>query len=244
MPDLLTSNDWLEIRSAIKDVTDTFLKKPVIFIQRKQRKLVAFHENRAQDLSQTSYILNTLVVPNSTDGDRSQAKEELKGMLDNSQGYLLFSYVDLKNHTPSLIQSDGKPVFAENKDSFYFDGREVSIIGINTVANTESDFQLVKVHYKNQLSVSDLIPINTSFPAVSGTGTVGQILNTTNGSWIGTQPVAYSYQWKRNGVNISGATASTYTLVLADAGASISCQVTASNSLGSLSVVGNQINVS
>ena len=42
-----------------------------------------------------------------------------------------------------------------------------------------------------------------------------------------------SYQWRRNGAGISGETANTYTKVVADAGQSINCLVTATNAKGS-----------
>ena len=47
--------------------------------------------------------------------------------------------------------------------------------------------------------------------------------------------MSYAYQWKRGGVNISGATANTYTLVTADLGATITATVTATNAAGSAS---------
>jgi hypothetical protein len=47
--------------------------------------------------------------------------------------------------------------------------------------------------------------------------------------------MSYAYQWKRGGVNISGATANTYTLVTADIGAMITATVTATNAAGSAS---------
>jgi hypothetical protein len=47
--------------------------------------------------------------------------------------------------------------------------------------------------------------------------------------------MSYAYQWKRGGVNISGATANTYTLVTADLGAMITATVTATNAAGSAS---------
>lgn len=43
----------------------------------------------------------------------------------------------------------------------------------------------------------------------------------------------YSYQWKRNGANISGATSKTYTVQGADSGAALTCEITASNASGS-----------
>lgn len=67
---------------------------------------------------------------------------------------------------------------------------------------------------------------NTAAPVASGTGTVGQTLSVTNGTWSAT-PDSYAYQWKRDGVAINTATSNTYLLVNADAGTSITCTVTA-----------------
>jgi surface protein len=89
--------------------------------------------------------------------------------------------------------------------------------------------------------ISKTIPSNTIAPVISGGNTVGSILTTTNGTWSGTLPITYTYQWLRNGSNISGATSSTYTLVVADRNANISCQVTATNSVGSANATSNSI---
>lgn len=75
-------------------------------------------------------------------------------------------------------------------------------------------------------------PINTAAPAISGTPTVGQALTVSNGTWLGS-PV-YRYVWRRGAQIIAGATGSSYTLVLADQGALITCTVIASNQAGSV----------
>jgi hypothetical protein len=75
------------------------------------------------------------------------------------------------------------------------------------------------------------VPVNSVAPVISGTTRVTQVLTTTNGTWSNS-PTGYTYQWKRAGSNIAGATASTYTLVELDAGAAITCAVTASNASG------------
>jgi len=85
-------------------------------------------------------------------------------------------------------------------------------------------------------------PSNTTAPVVSGTGTVGNVLSLSNGVWQPT-PASYSRQWRRNGVNIAGATATSYTLVAADSGTSVSGAVTASNNAGSATAVSNAIAV-
>jgi hypothetical protein len=88
-----------------------------------------------------------------------------------------------------------------------------------------------------------IAPVNTIAPVVSGTNTVGSLLTTTNGTWSGSLPITYTYQWLRNGLNISGATSSTYTLVTADTSNVVSCRVTATNALGSANAVSNSLTI-
>lgn len=83
-------------------------------------------------------------------------------------------------------------------------------------------------------------PVNTVAPVISGTPTVGQTLSTTNGTWTGS-PSGYTYQWNRDGVAISGATASTYVLVGGDATKTVTCTVTATNAGGSTAATSNSL---
>jgi Domain of unknown function (DUF4082) len=76
-------------------------------------------------------------------------------------------------------------------------------------------------------------PSNTGAPKVSGSAEVGQTLSATIGSWSGTTPIGYSYQWQQGGTtNISGATSSSYEPVAGDVGHTLDVVVTASNSVG------------
>lgn len=84
-------------------------------------------------------------------------------------------------------------------------------------------------------------PTNTTAPVISGTNTVGQTLTTTNGTWSGSLPLTYTYQWKRDGSNIGSATSATYVLVEADADTNVTCEVTATNSIGSASATSNSL---
>lgn len=81
-------------------------------------------------------------------------------------------------------------------------------------------------------------PINTVAPVVSGTPQVGQVLTTTDGTWIGA--VSFAYQWKSNGVNV-GTNTNTYTPVVGDIGNLITCVVTATNGNGSTPATSNAV---
>jgi fibronectin type 3 domain-containing protein len=82
-------------------------------------------------------------------------------------------------------------------------------------------------------------PVNTALPTITGTVQDGHTLTADKGTWTGTQPITYAYQWRRcdtagnNCSNIAGATNTTYTLVAADVGATVRVAVTASNTGGS-----------
>jgi glucose/arabinose dehydrogenase/PKD repeat protein len=84
-------------------------------------------------------------------------------------------------------------------------------------------------------------PTNTSPPAINGPTMVGKTLKTSTGSWTGSSPMSFTYQWRRcdtsgsGCVAITGATASRYLLTSADAGRTIRVTVTATNSVGSSS---------
>jgi hypothetical protein len=77
-----------------------------------------------------------------------------------------------------------------------------------------------------------------SLPVVSGTAKQGQTLATSAGSWDGTTPMTYAYQWQRcNSAGgmcsaISGATSSSYVPATADVGSTLRASVAASNSAG------------
>ena len=77
-------------------------------------------------------------------------------------------------------------------------------------------------------------PSNTAVPTIGGTTTVGQMLTVSPGSWAGS-PTSYQYTWRRctpTCAAIPGATTSTYTLTVADAGATIQVLVWAVNAAG------------
>jgi hypothetical protein len=79
-------------------------------------------------------------------------------------------------------------------------------------------------------------PIFRGTPAISGSAIIGQTLTCSTGNPIGRPAATVTYQWKRDGGNIGGATNSTYLVDAADYNTTITCEVTATNSEGAASL--------
>jgi hypothetical protein len=88
------------------------------------------------------------------------------------------------------------------------------------------------------------VPINRQAPTISGVTQDGQALTASSGTWSGSMPITYSYQWRRcdgAGLNCGlafpspASSSPTYTLQDADLGHILVAYVTASNGAGSAS---------
>ena len=84
-------------------------------------------------------------------------------------------------------------------------------------------------------------PSIVNSPYIYGGDLVGDVLTLVVGEYNGDDPLTITYQWLNNGLDISGATSGTYTLVAGDAGDNISCKVNVSNAYGSLVAYSNNI---
>ncbi|WP_354500234.1 carboxypeptidase regulatory-like domain-containing protein [Mycetocola sp. 2940] len=93
--------------------------------------------------------------------------------------------------------------------------------GFTTVSKTSVATAAVIAAATPELPALTAAPV----PTIAGTATVGKALTATAGTWT-PAPVTLAYQWNRDGVAISGATAATYSLVAADAGKKVTVSVT------------------
>jgi len=89
---------------------------------------------------------------------------------------------------------------------------------------------LQKFHRRTQpFAVNTL---HTGTVSISGTASVGSVLTATNNIADADGLGTFSYQWKRSGAAISGATSSTYTLAAADIGNTITITITYTDGKG------------
>jgi hypothetical protein len=91
--------------------------------------------------------------------------------------------------------------------------------GTNSAGSTPSTSAAVTI------AVGDAL-VNTTKPKVSGTAAVGQTLSCSPGSWT-PKAASYKYQWLRNGNNVQGATAKSFTVPTGYRGDKVACKVTA-----------------
>ncbi len=98
---------------------------------------------------------------------------------------------------------------------------------------------------RNSSAAITVKPSNQTYPTIAGTVQENQTLTAGNGTWSGTTPITFTYQWNRcdqNGKNcaaINGATTNTYTVSHADIGNTLQIAVVGTNSDGTDSQASN-----
>lgn len=92
-----------------------------------------------------------------------------------------------------------------------------------------------------QANITPTVPVVTANPTISGSPVSGSTLTSTTGTATGYPTPTPTYQWRKAGVNIGGATSSTYQQVSGDIGSAITCRVTWTNSAGNATGTSNAI---
>lgn len=154
--------------------------------------------------------------------------------------------LNLGSHCAAYTVEDGN--FAGSLDGgtvavIASDTAGVNAIALSVVGQTileRIDFYAVQPDGDLPTLSAPTFPVNTVAPVVSGTLIVAAMLSCTTGTWTNT-PTSYAYQWRRDGVDIGGETASTHTLVLDDVGKMMTCLVTATNADGSTPQISNSV---
>ena len=137
--------------------------------------------------------------------------------------------------------------------------------GLSTSGNFGYDYSHVQIaeilYYSGALSSTDRVavtdwlnqkytsatppvpPSNSALPSISGTPADGSTLTASSGTWDGTTPLSYAYQWQRCASTcsaIGGATSATYQATPDDVGSRLAVTVTASNTAGNASATSAQ----
>jgi hypothetical protein len=126
---------------------------------------------------------------------------------DTSGGTDTFNFFDEKSGDTARVRFDGELQF------------------VNTT------MQIYRIDTFTLKEVRDVSPSPTVQPPITGTPHPGNLLTVSNGTWSGA-PTTYARQWTADGVAIGGATASTYTVLVGDAGKLIGCSITATDASG------------
>jgi len=94
-------------------------------------------------------------------------------------------------------------------------------------------------------AITAAAPRKRKRPLITGSVQDGQLLSASTGTWTGTQPMSFAYQWKSchasNCSPIAGATESTYRPVTEQIGSKLEVSVTATNGAGSASAHSTRI---
>ena len=89
--------------------------------------------------------------------------------------------------------------------------------------------------------VAGVLPKNVIAPLIVGAPVSGTPSTATEGTWTGTEPITYSFQWfhctGESCTEIGGATKNTYTPTVGEVGKSLKVKVTAKNVAGSVSIL-------
>lgn len=154
---------------------------------------------------------------------------------------------DLLSATPA--STDGNPAPTRTWQWFRNDGFLLAISGATSstytvveaddgatlsVRQTETNSEGVAeaTSLVTDAVVDPSAPVIDGVPSISGTEQVGETLTAAAATVAGYPPPTRTWQWQRDGANISGANAATYDLVAADEGTAIRVVQTETNSEG------------
>lgn len=153
--------------------------------------------------------------------------------LGTSGGWLAFQFpssVDVQQFSITTAPSSSNPGIPTGIDLQYSDDgstwtTRATFAGLSLAASSTYTFASAAVP---AFTAAPTTTTNTGLYGVGDLATVAYAFDTSS-SLTG---IAVSLQWTRDGVAIGGATGSSYTFVSADAGHTVACSVTLTNTIG------------
>jgi hypothetical protein len=146
-------------------------------------------------------------------------------------GSLLTAVAGVWNPSPVVLSyqwaNNGTPIADALASTYRLGATDVGDVITVAVTGTKSGYLPVTQTSANSATVVAGTFTTSPTPTVTGTRTVGSLLTGATAAWLPT-PESITYQWLRNGVEITGARALTYSLVADDAGAYVTFRVSVS----------------
>jgi hypothetical protein len=150
-------------------------------------------------------VTTPTITGNAQEGQTLTASAS-SGQSDNGVTYAWYSSAD--GYTTSL--GTGSTYLVK-------EGDEGFTIEVKATATNDNGVTITKTSAPTA-AVSDITLSFTSAAAISGSAQEGQVLTAVAGMLNDSDAAVTGWQWTRDGVNLSGATASTYTVIEADEG--------------------------
>jgi dihydroxyacetone kinase DhaKLM complex PTS-EIIA-like component DhaM len=141
------------------------------------------------------------------------------------------------NPTPDIAwqwERSGSPISGATNSTYLLVAADIgeTITVVQTATNTV-DSDTAESAATGVIGDALTAPVITGLPTITGAELVGEILTATLASVTGNPTPDIAWQWERSGSPISGATNSTYLLVAADIGETITVVQTATNTVDS-----------
>ncbi|WP_457974871.1 peroxidase family protein [Arthrobacter sp. D1-17] len=187
------------------------------------------HNNAGPDGTDTLRNIETLVFADSV---APSAPTGVRATAGNASATVNFSAAETggitEGFTIRVLNADGTPTGGTAQAEG--DATSVVITGLPNGTAVKFEVKATNVHGESTAVVTNTVTpavpvLVTAVPTITGTPVVGAVLQANTGIW-GPAPVTLTYQWLADGVAISGATASSYTLKAGDAGKAVTVRVT------------------
>lgn len=163
-------------------------------------------------------------------GSPNRTREFVEGLTDPGEFSFEMNLVPGSASDIALTAAKGKRKLIRQT---YPNGRQLLFYGFRTGYEKSvpvDDIMSATVTFKvsgEPTLTAVAAPRNLVLPKINGVAKVGSPLTVDWGIWAGAQ--TFTFQWKKGGTNISGATGTSYVPVTADIGGIITVEVTGAN---------------
>jgi hypothetical protein len=243
--------------AAISDATDTTYVVRTADVGRRLRVLVTASnaEGAASALSEATQVVTSDGMPQNTGEPAISGSPREGERLTATTGTwtgtppISFAYGWVRCGSDGGLPdgSNCSVVNGANGSSYVLARSDVGYrIRVRVTATNTAGSETAASNATATVSARTTSPANTRAPSISGSMVEGSLLTANRGTWSGTTPITYSYQWLRCNSSgggcaaIRGATGTQYRLTSSDVGRKVRLSVTARNSAGSATAMSGE----